>query len=395
MKIVPLQSLASKVSQSAGENKYPVLSITAGVGFVKQTEKFGKEIAGAQYVHYTVLKKGDFSYNKGNSKTCPQGCIYRQDDEEYAAVPNVFNSFRFTSPDCETTYYKYLFESGYLNRQLCRLINYGVRNDGLLNIYDEDFYGCKVPCPPLEEQKRIAEILECCDKVICLKRELIEEKKKQKKSLMQKLLDPNSGFRLPGFKDKWKISPLSEITTYVDYRGKTPTKTTSGVPLITAKNIKKGMIDYQASQEYVSHDEYMEVMHRGLPQIGDVLVTTEAPCGNVAQVDTPDIALAQRVIKFRGKKDVLDNRFLMYMLLSKQVQEKLISLSTGGTAQGIKGTTLHSLTINYPSVLEQIEISKILSSSDREIDLLEQDLTQWEQKKKSLMQLLLTGKVRV
>ena len=104
MKMVSLQSLVSKVSQSAGENKYPVLSITAGVGFVNQAEKFGKEIAGAQYAHYTVLKKGDFSYNKGNSNTYPQGCIYRQDDYEYAAVPNVFNSFHFISPNCDTTY---------------------------------------------------------------------------------------------------------------------------------------------------------------------------------------------------------------------------------------------------------------------------------------------------
>jgi type I restriction enzyme S subunit len=70
-----------------------VLSITAGVGFVNQAEKFGKEIAGAQYQNYTVLHKGDFSYNKGNSKTYPQGCIYMLEDRTKAAVPNVFNSF--------------------------------------------------------------------------------------------------------------------------------------------------------------------------------------------------------------------------------------------------------------------------------------------------------------
>ncbi len=371
-----------------------VLTISAQNGLVNQLEYYNQQYASDNTSGYTLLKKGEFAYNKSYSDGYPLGAIKRLSRYEEGIVSPLYLCFSAKPGTCPEFYEQY-FESGLFNGELYRIAQEGARNHGILNISNEDFFNTEIIDPPLEGQKRIAEILECCDRVIRLKRELIEEKKKQKKSLMQKLLNPDSGFRLPGFNGEWKTSPLKEITTYVDYRGKTPTKTATGIPLITAKNIKKGMIDYQASQEYVSHDEYMEVMHRGLPQIGDVLVTTEAPCGNVAQVDTPDIALAQRVIKFRGKKDVLDNRFLMYMLLSKQVQEKLISLSTGGTAQGIKGTTLHSLTINYPSVLEQIEISKILSSSDREIDLLEQDLTQWEQKKKSLMQLLLTGKVRV
>lgn len=78
---------------------------------------------------------------------------------------------------------------------------------------------------------------------------------------------------------------------------------------MTAKNIKDGYIDYEASKEYISPADYDEVMHRGKPEIGDVLITTEAPCGNVAQVDNQNIALAQRVIKYRGHSDI-DNTFL-------------------------------------------------------------------------------------
>ena len=72
----------------------------------------------------------------------------------------------------------------------------------------------KMPCYtlPLEEQRRIAKILGCCDRVIALKKELIAEKKKQKKALMQKLLNPDSGFRLPGFSGEWKKRQLKQKT---------------------------------------------------------------------------------------------------------------------------------------------------------------------------------------
>ena len=397
MKIVPLQSLASKVSQSAGENKYPVLSITAGVGFVKQTEKFGKEIAGAQYVHYTVLKKGDFSYNKGNSKTCPQGCIYRQDDEEYAAVPNVFNSFRFTSPDCETTYYKYLFESGYLNRQLCRLINYGVRNDGLLNIYDEDFYGCKVPCPPLEEQKRIAEILECCDKVIRLKRELIEEKKNQKKSLMQKLLDPNSGFRLPGFNGEWDIVTLRDVCLSNGQYGMNAPAVFGQPDLPMYMRIT----DISDKEKYVNADDARvqttECDKYLLHENDVVFVRTGGTVGKKYFYSLSDgkLVFAGFLIRFSIDKTKINVSFLKSVLNTSKYWKWVATMSQRSGQPGINAEEYGAYSFPIPTLNEQKEIGKILSTADHELDLLEQDLTQWEQKKKSLMQLLFMGKVKV
>ena len=144
-------------------------------------------------------------------------------------------------------------------------------------------------------------------------------------------------------------------------RGKTPKKTESGIFLVTAKNIRKGYIDYEKSQEFISGDDYSEVMRRGLPQIGDVLITTEAPCGNVAQVDRENIALAQRVIKYRPKNELLDSTYLKYILLGKDFQSKLDAASTGGTVKGIKGSRLHTLTIPVPSIEKQKQIVSILS----------------------------------
>ena len=173
-----LSEVATELTERAGQDKYETVSISAGVGFVNQAEKFGKELSGKQYEKYIVLHQGDFSYNKGNSKTFPQGCVYRLNDRETAAVPNVFESFRIEDQDAD--YYEQLFLIGFLNKQLYSKINRGVRDDGLLNLTGKDFYSCMVPVPPIAEQKKIAEILAQCDKVIELKRQRIEEEKNKK-----------------------------------------------------------------------------------------------------------------------------------------------------------------------------------------------------------------------
>ena len=105
-------------------------------------------------------------------------------------------------------------------------------------------------------------------------------------------------------------------------------------------------------------------MRRGKPQIGDVLITTEAPCGYVAQIDRENIALAQRVIKYRSKTSKLDNSFLKYVLLGREFQEKLDKAATGSTVKGIKGSKLHQLTIPVPPLEEQERIVAILDRFD-------------------------------
>lgn len=192
----------------------------------------------------------------------------------------------------------------------------------------------------------------------------------------------------------WSENSIIDVASYVDYRGKTPQKVESGVFLITARNIKNGKIDYQASAEYISKDDYAEVMRRGKPKIGDVLITTEAPLGNVAQIDNENIALAQRIIKYRGKENVLNNDYLKYYLSSDLFQLELLNKSTGSTVKGIKGTVLHKLKIAFPQLHEQEKIAGILSTWDLAIEKEEQLIEKKKEFKKGIMQRLLSGEVR-
>ena len=192
--------------------------------------------------------------------------------------------------------------------------------------------------------------------------------------------------RIRGFTDEWEQRKLIDVCDYVDYRGKTPVKTDDGVFLVTAKNVKAGYIDYQTSQEYIAEEDYDEVMHRGLPKIGDVLITTEAPCGNVAQVDREDIALAQRIIKYRGHKNVIDNTYLKHYLLTPFFQEILASKSSGGTVQGIKGSILHQQAVIHPKYDEQVKIGQCLDNFDNLITLYQRKCNSLKQVKKYMLQ---------
>lgn len=166
----------------------------------------------------------------------------------------------------------------------------------------------------------------------------------------------------------WCELTLEEsMDAIIDYRGKTPKKTDSGIPLITAKIIKSGRIE--TVNEFISEDDYDTWMRRGIPNEGDVVMTTEAPLGEIAQLDGRKIALAQRVITLRGKKDILDNTFLKYLMISEYVQHQLDGRGTGTTVKGIKQSELRKVVLKFPSFKEQKAIAHILGFLDDKIEL--------------------------
>ncbi|MFE8031649.1 restriction endonuclease subunit S [Thiohalocapsa marina] len=147
-------------------------------------------------------------------------------------------------------------------------------------------------------------------------------------------------------------------------------KTDDGIFLVTAKNVRMGFIDYEASKEYVAEEDYDEIMRRGLPKLGDILFTTEAPLGNVALVDDENVAMAQRIIRFRMKKVRFESSFTLYEMMSDHFQNQLKSLSTGSTAEGLKASKLTILKIISPPLHEQTAIATYLDRETAKIDRL-------------------------
>jgi len=154
----------------------------------------------------------------------------------------------------------------------------------------------------------------------------------------------------------WRVCPLDDIFKFVDYRGKTPTRRTSGVRLITAKNVKKGVISNEPI-EFIDEGLYQKWMTRGFPRSGDLLFVTEGhTMGFVGMLNfTFKYALAQRTIDLQPFFDGYSH-FYLYYLMSEPFQEAVILNATGSAAQGIKASKLKRIRVVVPPLAEQIRI---------------------------------------
>jgi type I restriction enzyme S subunit len=165
----------------------------------------------------------------------------------------------------------------------------------------------------------------------------------------------------------WAEIELKSICKFIDYRGKTPKKIASGLPLITAKNIRNGFINREP-REFVSEDSYDDWMVRGIPLKGDILITTEAPLGNVASIDIDEkFVLAQRAICLQMFDKSL-SRFMQYFLRSPEFQKKLHELSTGTTVKGIKSSRLKEMKVWVAPLIEKQLIADKLDSMLAKVD---------------------------
>ncbi|MBD2653642.1 restriction endonuclease subunit S [Synechocystis sp. FACHB-383] len=240
-----------------------------------------------------------------------------------------------------------------------------------------------IALPHPEEQGAIAAFLDRktaeIDELIAQKERLIELYEEEKTAIINEAvtkginpdvkLKPSGIDWLGDIPEHWQIVPMTKyLDSIVDYRGRTPKKIDTGLFLVTAKNIKGGIIDYSLSEEYVDRLDAQSLLDRGTPEIGDVLFTTEAPLGEVANIDREDIALAQRVIKFRGKEKVLDNYFLKYWLMCNSFQQDLYTYATGSTALGIKASKLPKLLLLLPPLEEQRAIAAYIEKECARID---------------------------
>lgn len=166
----------------------------------------------------------------------------------------------------------------------------------------------------------------------------------------------------------WTTEDLDSNITFIDYRGRTPKKVSSGIRLITAKNVKFGFIQ-KAPEEFISPADFDSWMTRGIPRVGDVFFTTEAPLGNVAQLDSDEpIALGQRIITLQPDRNVIHQSFLKYFLLTPSTQRAINRVATGATVKGIKAKLFKKIQISYPSIVEQKKIVTLLDKAFADIE---------------------------
>ncbi len=214
--------------------------------------------------------------------------------------------------------------------------------------------------PPLPEQKRIADKLDSVLARVDACRNRLDRLPALLKRFRQSILAAaTSGQLTEDWRDsapcQWNSVRLGSVAKFIDYRGKTPTKTASGTPLITAKNVRRGFVSFEP-REFIAESGYEAWMTRGFPTKGDVLITTEAPLGNVAVIDWDfKFALAQRIICLQFNDQIIGT-YAAIALQSDLFQAQLSNQSTGSTVAGIKASRLKELQVEIPPIPEQTEI---------------------------------------
>lgn len=287
------------------------------------------------------------------------------------------NMMGFTPAACDVTWTFYWLSG----LDLARLANPGA----VPSVNEGQMRDTPAVLPPDNEQRAIAAFLDRetarIDALVAKKERLIELLQEKRTALITRAvtkgLDPNVPMKDSGVEwlgeipAHWEAKPFTKyVVEKSDYRGKTPEKVASGAFLVTARNVRMGLIDYECSQEFVAEEDYDEIMRRGLPRNGDVLLTTEAPLGNVALVDHEGIALAQRIIRFRMNAKHFDSRFTLFGMMSDYFQAQLLSLSTGSTAEGLKASKLPMLRLVAPPLTEQYAIVDLLDRETARINAL-------------------------
>ena len=386
--------------KNGNKAELPVLSISATIGFENQKDKFKKGvIAGNSLKNYTLLNRFEYSYNKGNSKAYPDGCIYRLEAYDEALVPFVYISFKLDE-HVSNDYCSHLFSNKRLIHQLRRYITSGARQDGLLNISKEDFFKLSLPLPPLPEQQKIAEILTTVDDKIVSIEGRIQQTEQLKKGLMEKLLTEGIGHT--EFKDtkigripvSWGIENINEISHRKS--GHTPNRKK---PEYWNGDIKwVSLADtYRLDRLYLSETEYT-ISEEGIKNSsavklkkGAVIISRDAGIGKSTIINDV-MAVSQHFIAWEcGPK--LYNIFLYYLL--QYWKGKFERIANGTTIKTIGLDFFKKMEVPLPAFPEQRQIANILSTVDDKLDVLHTKKANYETLKKGLMEQLLTGKMRV
>ncbi len=246
----------------------------------------------------------------------------------------------------------------------------------------EDIRSLSIPIAPSNEQRRIADKLDRVLARVGAANEHLSRVAPLIKRFRQSVLSSAMSGKLTeewrqinNEFQEWKSTTLSKSAKFIDYRGKTPTKTQQGIPLITAKNVRQGFLSHEP-REFINPSDYEKWMTRGLPEPGDVLITTEAPLGNVTLIDWDyKFALAQRLICLHFSKEIL-GKFAAFQLQSPNFQRALNTNATGSTVTGIQAARLKELEIIVPSLEEQSEIVRRVEKLFAFADRLEERLSQ-------------------
>lgn len=343
------------------------------------------------------LHKGDILLNRTNSHSLVGKVSLFDLDGDYLTASYLV-AFRPNLKVLNPTFSNNLLNTIRYQEKIRTIATKGVSQS---NINPTSFKNIiKVPLPPLDEQKKIAEILSTWDEAINLTINLIESKKQFKKALMQNLL--TAKIRFPQFKDEWQNEKLNKVTFFQEGPGVRNTQyKKEGIKLLNVGNLNNNTLNLNTTTTYISETEAYGAYKHFLIDDGDLLIScsgiNSASFKNkIAFAEKKDLPLCLNTstMRFKSLDDRLLLKYLYYFFQTIYFERQVLGVLTGSAQFNFGPTHIKWFKIKLPNLKEQQKIVEVLTACDDEINLLNLKLENLKRQKQGLMQKLLSGNIR-
>jgi len=390
--IVPLSQITKEITiKSSENNQFPAITSSLS-GIYIQTDYFKKTVASANNIGYKIISPGQFTYRSMSDDGVFK--INRYKFSHKGIVSPAYSVFEVINGDA--SFIEQFFDSHVFSSKLYKIIQGGTR----LALKYKTLREIDLELPPIQEQKKIASILTSVDDLIENAQSQIKKFQDLKKSVINELLTKGIGHT--EFKDselgripkEWKIYELNNVSEKIgDGLHATPKYTeNSDFYFINGNNLFNGKIIFGNSTKKISKEEFKK-HYIGLGK-NTILLSINGTIGNVAKYDFEKIILGKSAAYINLKKNILRD-FIYYCLQSNYISKYFNFEVTGTTIKNLSLKSIKKIKIKFPLIKEQNLIVKILNHKENNIIIYNQLLKKYKNLKKSLMQDLLTGKVRV
>ena len=368
-----LGEIASLVNRTDPKSDAPIMMLSAGNGFIMQSEKYSRDNAGQSLKKYILLKKGELAYNHGASKAKQYGCCYELTENE-ARIPYVYHCFKV----CETEYTPYIaiaLNNTKMDKQLKRLVSSSVRMDGLLNISFEDYMSITMSLPSSDEQKHIADFLGKLDERIKAQERLVFSLKKYKRGLLTYAFE------------EMTLSDDADSTTYhfseIAQRRKEKYSPDSGVeyPCIELEHIEQGTGRLLGSVSSTTQSSIKTVARSG-----DVLFGKLRPYLRKFAFAEQDIVCSSEIWAFVPSEYVI-SKYLYYLVQTEHFL-RVANISSGTKMPRAEWANIEKEPFDIPCIPMQEKIVSILEAIDKKIGISGNSLRMLVSFKEGLLQQL-------
>ena len=361
----PLGEIASLVNRTDPKSNAPIMMLSAGNGFIMQSEKYSRDNAGQSLKKYILLKQGELAYNHGASKAKQFGCCYELTEPE-ARIPYVYHCFRINDHEY-TPFIAMALNNAKMDKQLKRLVSSSVRMDGLLNISFEDYMSVTLHLPSSTEQKHIADFLKKIDERIAAQEKLLASLKKYKRGLLRTVFSEKGSHSLLHDAVSHRIDEVCDVLSGKRIpKGETFSPRPTEYRYITVSDMGEKYVSSDALQFITSHTEKQITRYK--VRNGDIIISVAGTLGklNIITPDLDGVNLTEncdRFTNFRG----INPEYLYHVLSSDLIQSQIEASKTKNGQPKLALERIRNFVVPVPHQIRQEQFVGVMNSIDKYI----------------------------